>query len=147
MNKWIGIGRLTKAPELRRTGTGKAVASFTLAVDEGWGENRETLFIDCNAWEKTAENCAKFLDKGSKVAVTGRIKKRSYEKDDRKIWITEIKVDEVEFLETKKSQQGGTTAPTMGNYGSPMRPGDYAAAHPYPSNFGVIDDDDAQLPF
>lgn len=101
MNKFIGIGRLTKAPEIRQTQSGKAVASFTIAIDDGWGENKTTDFIDIVAWEKLAENCGKYLGKGSKVGVVGKVKKRSYEKNGTKVWVTEVKADEVEFLDTK----------------------------------------------
>ena len=131
MNKWIGIGRLTRDPELRRTGTGKAVASFTVAVDDGYGDNKTTDFIDIVTWEKTAENCAKYLTKGAKVAVTGKLKKRSYEKDGRTVWVSEIKANEVEFLETRAAHPASTAEPAQ-----------------YPGNFAVMDDDDdAQLPF
>ena len=137
MNKWVGIGRLTRAPELRRTGTGKAVATFTLAIDDGYGEkNKSTDFIDIVAWEGLGENCAKYLDKGSKVAVAGKIKKRSYEKDGHKLWVTEIRAQDVEFLESKS--KAAPTAPAAAP----------APAYPeYPGNFVIMDDDDAELPF
>ena len=139
MNKWIGIGRLTKAPELRRTGTGKAVASFTVAIDDGYGENKSTDFIDIVAWEKVAENCSKFLDKGSKVAVEGKLKKRSYEKDGRKIYIWEVNASSVEFLDSKAESK----ASALVNASQGATWGGYKAT----PDFSVIDDDDAQLPF
>ena len=111
MNKWIGIGRLTKAPELRRTQSGKAVTTFTLAIDDGWGDNKSTDFIDVVAWEKTAENCCKYLSKGSKVAVVGKIKKRSYDKNGQKVWVTEIRAEEVEFVESKNAQTPAQSQP------------------------------------
>lgn len=135
MNKWVGIGRLTRDPELRRTGTGIAVASFTVAIDDGYGEKKTTDFVDIVAWGTLGENCSKYLRKGAKVAVSGKLKKRSYEKEGRKVWITEIKADEVEFLESKHST--AEQDPAGAGYGVPEHPGDYA----------VIDDDDAQLPF
>ena len=135
MNKWIGIGRLTRDPELRRTSTGTAVTSFTIAIDDGYGEKKTTDFIDIVAWGTLGENCSKYLGKGSKVAVAGKIKKRSYEKDGRKIWITEIKAEEVEFLENKSAP--AEQVPEAAGFATPS----------YPGNYAVIDDDDAQLPF
>lgn len=110
MNKFIGIGRLTKAPEVRQTQTGKAVASFTIAIDDGWGENRTTDFIDCVAWEKTGEACGKHLTKGSKVCVVGKVKKRSYTKQDgTKVWVTEVVASEVEFIDTKAQTENAAS--------------------------------------
>lgn len=130
MNKWIGIGRLTKVPELRKTTTGKSVASFSLAIDDGFGDKKSTDFIDIVAWDKTAENCAKFLAKGAKVAVVGKIKKRSYEnKDGQKVWITEVHTNEVEFVESKPQQAQPQTA-----------------AYPGP-DFSELSDGDGELPF
>lgn len=130
MNKWIGIGRTTKAPELRRTPTGKAVATFTLAIDDGYGEKKTTDFVDVVVWEKLAENCSRYLAKGAKVAVTGKIKKRSYDKDGRKVWVTEIRAYEVEFLESKSQ----TSAPAQ------------SAPAQYPAGFEE-EEDDGHLPF
>ena len=111
MNKFIGTGRLTKAPEIRQTQSGKAVASFTIAIDDGWGDNKTTDFIDIVAWEKTAEACGKFLGKGSKVGVVGKVKKRSYDKQDgTKVWVTEVVASEVEFLDTKAQTEEATAA-------------------------------------
>jgi single-strand DNA-binding protein len=114
MNKFIGIGRLTDAPEIRQTQTGKAVASFTIAIDDGWGENRSTDFLPVTCWEKLAENCGKFLGKGSKVGVVGKVKKRSYDKNGTKVWVTEIVASEVEFLDTK-AQTAENAAGAYGN--------------------------------
>lgn len=103
MNKVVLIGNLTKQPELRFTpGAGTAVASFTLAINEGWGDKKKTNYIPCVAWNKTAENLANFCDKGSKVAVFGRIEVRSYDKDGEKRYKTEVVANEVEFLDSKK---------------------------------------------
>lgn len=104
MNKVILIGNLTKQPELKFTpGAGTAVASFTLAINEGWGDKKKTNYIPCVAWNKTAENIANFCDKGSKVAVFGRIEVRSYDaKDGSKRYVTEVVASEVQFLDNKK---------------------------------------------
>lgn len=77
MNKWFGIGRLTKDAELRYTqGTGKAVTKFVIAVDEGFGENKRTNFIPITLWG--GENLSKYLTKGTEVAITGSLQLRSY---------------------------------------------------------------------
>ena len=103
LNKAILIGRLTRDPELRSTSNDISVTSFTVAVDRNFtnqqGE-KETDFIPVVAWRKLAETCAKYLEKGRLVAVSGRMQVRSYEgKDGLKRYITEVVADEVQFLE------------------------------------------------
>lgn len=98
MNQVNLIGRLTKDAELKTTNSGKKLTNFTLAV-----RNRdEADFINCIAWEKTAEIICKYTTKGSQIGVTGRIATRNYDgSDGRKVYITEIVVSEVELLEKK----------------------------------------------
>ena len=103
LNKAILIGRLTRDPELRSTSNDISVTSFTVAVDRNFtnqqGE-KETDFIPVVAWRKLAETCAKYLEKGRLVAVSGRMQVRSYEaKDGSKRYVTEVVADEVQFLE------------------------------------------------
>lgn len=100
MNSIILIGRLTKDPELRYTQAGKAVCSFTLAVDRPYsGDNKEADFINIVVWNKVGENCAQYLSKGRKVAVQGRLQIRSYEVDKgQRRYITEVVANSVEFL-------------------------------------------------
>ena len=108
MNKTILCGNLTKAPELRETPNGKSVATFSLAVKRDYGE--ETDFFNIVVWGKNGENCAKYLDKGSKVLVVGQLQNRSYEaKDGSKRTVTEINASEVEFL-TFKEREDTVTA-------------------------------------
>lgn len=112
MNKFIGIGRLTKDPELRYTPSGVAVANFTLAINgdrkNSQGE-RETTYIPCVAWGKTAENCANYIGKGSLVAVEGRIQVRTYEaKDGGKRWATEVVAGAVHFLDKRGERAADT---------------------------------------
>lgn len=107
MNKVILIGRLTKDPELRQTTNGTSTTSFTLAVNRNFtnqsGE-READFINCVAWRKQAENVAKYVTKGSQVAVEGRIQVRTYDDPNgKRNWITEIICDNVTFLDSKAS--------------------------------------------
>lgn len=107
MNKVILIGRLTKNPELRFTSSNIAVTTFSLAVDRVGSE--EADFIDIVVWRKQAENCNKYLEKGSKVAVEGSIQKRSYEnKNGEKRYLTEVAAENVQFLDTKSKVQQET---------------------------------------
>lgn len=107
MNSIILIGRLTKDPELRYTQAGKAVCSFTLAVDRPYsGEKKEADFINIVVWNTIGENAAKYLAKGRKAAVQGRLQIRSYEDDKGyKKYITEVVASSVEFLEFGNKQQ------------------------------------------
>lgn len=107
MNKVILVGRLTKDPEIRYTQSGKAVGNFTLAVDRGYGNKKETDFIPIVAWGKVAETCGNYLTKGQKVLIDGHIWVNNYEKDGQKRWRTMVVANQVEFLERKKSQSGG----------------------------------------
>ena len=102
-------GRLAKDPELRHTQNSKAVASFTLAVD-GYGD--KTDFINCIAWGKTAETMQKFLAKGSEVVASGRISTRNYEnKEGKKVYVTEVNVQQFDFCGSKKQgEQAGESA-------------------------------------
>lgn len=113
MNKTILVGNLTKDPELTTTNNGIAVCRFTLAVSRrfiGANGERETDFLNIVVWRSQAENCNKYLKKGSKCAVVGSVQTRSYDaQDGTKRYITEIIADEVEFLSTKnKSEETGS---------------------------------------
>ena len=107
MNAWVGIGRLTRDPEVRYTQSGKACAKFTLAIDrrKSADGNQQADFIQCVAWEKTAEVISQYCTKGKKIAVEGRIQTRSYEKDGRKTYVTEVVVQSMEFCDSKGGQQ------------------------------------------
>lgn len=130
MNHWCGVGRLTKDPETRYTGEGKAIAKFTVAIDDGFGENKKTNFIPVVAFGKTAESCEKYISKGSRVGVTGRIQTGSYEKDDgTRVYTTDIIADRVEFLESTAR----STAPTE------EKP---SIGFKVPEGFAVLDEDD-----
>lgn len=101
------IGRLVKDVELRATQSGKFVGSFTIAVN-GFKEG-EADFINCVIWEKKAEALANFTTKGSKIGVSGQLKTRTYEgQDGKRVFVTEVLVDQVEFMDRKKETfQGG----------------------------------------
>ena len=147
------MGRLTRDPELRRTGSGVAVTSFTLAVDRDFGKNeqgeRETDFIDCVAWRQTGEFVSKYFTKGRMAVVSGRLQIRSWnDKDGNKRRSAEVVADNVYFGDSKRdgdnggSSYGGNAysapAPSFGGYSAPSSP---------VSDFAMLDDDDAQLPF
>jgi single-strand binding protein len=113
MNHWIGIGRLTRDPEVRYTQSGKAIASFTLAIDRrrSTDGNQQADFISCVAWEKTAEVISQYVSKGQKIAVEGRIQTRSYDKDGRKVYVTEVIVQSMEFCDSKGSGTSSAAPP------------------------------------
>ena len=105
MNKVILIGNLTKDPEISTTTTGVSVCRFTLAISRKYANadgERETDFINIVVWRTLADNCHKFLKKGSKVGVVGNIQSRSYDATDgSKRYVTEVIAEEVEFISTK----------------------------------------------
>ena len=159
LNHIVIMGRLTRDPELRRTGTGTAVASFTVAVDRDFGGRdggeKETDFIDCVAWRQTGEFVSKYFTKGSMIVVSGRLQIRSWnDKDGNKRRTAEVVADNVYFGESKRSTEGNAyssnsygnnnyggnaySAPSFGGYSAPAAPA---------SDFAMLDDDDAQLPF
>ena len=117
MNKWTGIGRLTRDPELIYTPSGVAVDTFTIAVDRRFknaqGE-RETDFITIKTFKQLAELCSQFLSKGKLAGVSGELQIRTYnDKDGQKHWVTEIIADEVQFLSPKSEDQ--TQQPAQNN--------------------------------
>ena len=106
MNSVNLIGNMTRECELRMTSTGKPVASFTLAVNIGYGDNQQTSFINCVVWNKQAENLEKYTSKGSKLAVTGALRQRTYENaNGQKINVVEVMCQSIEYLNTKKNDQ------------------------------------------
>ena len=114
MNKVILIGRLTRDPELRYTSSNVATATFSIAVDRTFTNqngDREADFINIVVWRKQAENCKNYLTKGSQVAIDGRIQTRNYDdKDGKKVYVTEVVADNVQFLGGKGSNGGSTPA-------------------------------------
>ena len=156
------MGRLTRDPELRRTGSGIAVASFTVAVDRDFGGRdggeKETDFIDCVAWRQTGEFVSKYFTKGRMIVVSGRLQIRSWtDKDGNKRRTAEVVADNCYFGDSKRDSDGGNAyggnnyggsnyggntynapAPSYGGYSAPAAPA---------SDFAMLEDDDAQLPF
>ena len=106
INVCVLSGRLTKAVELRATGSGTSVASFTVAVDDGWGDKKKTYFLPVIVWQKAAEACAKSLVKGQMVTVKGRITTRNWDdQQGQRHYVTEIVADNVEFGMRPKNAQ------------------------------------------
>lgn len=98
------VGRLTKDVEVRKTQSGKSVTQFTIACDRGFKNDDGADFINCVAWGNNAENMGVYCRKGSQVGVTGRIQTRSYDdKDGKRVYITEVVCNFVQFLESKNS--------------------------------------------
>lgn len=111
MNTTSLIGRNCNDIELRYTPSQMAVAKFSLAVDDGYGEKKKTYFIPVTVFGKQAESCEKYLLKGKKVAITGKIVTGSYEKDGRKVNTTDVIAERVEFLEYGEKQESRTQEP------------------------------------
>lgn len=102
MNKVIIIGNLTRDPELSKTNTGKNVCHLTVAVSDGFGDKKETNYFNVESWGAQGESCAKYLTKGSKVGVCGRLRTRTYEKKDgAKATVIEIVASDIDFLSSK----------------------------------------------
>ena len=115
MNKAILIGRLTRDPEIRYTQTNRAVAQFAIAIDRPFtnqeGE-KEADFLNIVVWDKQAENAGKYIHKGSKVAIEGRIQSRSYENEKgEKRYTTEIIASHIQFLDSKKDDSKFNSMP------------------------------------
>lgn len=131
MNSVLLIGRLTKDPEVRYTAeTQLAVARFSLAIDDGYGEKKRTNFPNIVAFGKTAESCEKFLSKGKLVAVQGKIQTGSYKnKEGATVYTTDVVADRVEFLEWGDKSESSSPKVQAG----------------IPDGFQAIEDDD--IPF
>lgn len=146
LNHIVIMGRLTRDPELRRTGSGLAVASFSVAVDRDFpnkstGE-RETDFINCVAWRQTGEFVSKYFEKGSMIVVSGRLQMRSWTDDNgNKRTVAEVVADNVYFGESKKKEEKSSAPIPTTSFGSWEPPtSDF-------SMFGEGIDDGAMLPF
>jgi single-strand DNA-binding protein len=104
-NLVVLTGRLTAAPELKITPNGKNVCSFTIAVDRSYGNNKETDFITCVAWEKTAEFIKKYFGKGSEIGIEGSIQTRKWtDKNGNNRTAFEIRVSNTQFIGSKKTE-------------------------------------------
>lgn len=145
LNKVFIMGRLTRDPELRRTQTGTAVASFTLACERDFKDkdtgDRQTDFIDCVAWRQTGEFVSRYFTKGRMAVVEGRLQVRSYtDKEGNKRKATEIVVDNAYFADSKKDDNQPSGVQNAQDSG-------YSAQQGYSQEFAELRDDDGELPF
>ena len=145
LNQIVLMGRLTRDPELRRTGSGVAVASFTLAVDRDFaaqGAEKETDFVDIVAWRNTAEFVSRFFTKGRMAVVEGRLQIRDWtDKEGNKRRSAEVVADNVYFGDSKRDGAGDYGAPPA--YGMPAPSRSAAPA----GDFAEIGEEDGELPF
>lgn len=161
MNRVVLVGRLTKDPELRYTPNGVPVATFTLAVNRSFtnqqGE-READFINCVVWRKPAENAANYLKKGSLAGVDGKVQTRNYEgQDGKRIYVTEVLAESVQFLETRSQNSGGNSQGNTNtggnsnnsNNGQQKQNNNYTRIEddPFANDGKTIDISDDDLPF
>ena len=162
LNHIVLMGRLTRDPELRRTGTGIAVASFSIAVDRDFGSKetgeKETDFIDIVAWRNTAEFVSKYFTKGRMAVVSGRLQIRNWnDKDGNKRRSAEVVADNVSFGDSRRdsesggsyasgSSYGGNNYAAGSNYSAPAAPSYAAPARAPASGFGMLGGGGAQPP-
>lgn len=148
MNTVNLIGRLVRDNELKYTKSGKAVATNTIALDDGWGDNKRSYFIPIVVWEKQAESLANYTRKGSKIAVNGKLTSRSYEtQDGQKRTIIEVVANQyggIEFLDTKNSSGGVTNSQTTNNANAQQNRNNVQSD---PFSNSSIDIDSQDLPF
>ena len=146
------MGRLTRDPELRRTGSGVAVASFSIAVDRDFGGRdggeKKTDFIDCVAWRQTGEFISKYFTKGRMIVVDGRLEMRDWtDKEGNKRRSAEVIVANAYFGDSKRDGDGGASY-SGSSFSAPVGGfGGYSAPSSSASDFAMLEDDDAQLPF
>ena len=161
MNKVVLIGRLTRDPELRYTGSNLPVATFAIAVNRPFSNQsgeREADFINIVVWRKQAENCKNYLTQGSQVAIEGRIQTRNYDDPNgQRRYITEVIADNVEFLGSRNSSTNSNNMSAPASKSAELTPYDFGGApepkgtdidsNPY-ADFGAsIEISDDELPF
>lgn len=141
LNRALLVGRLTRDPELRRTGSGKAVTSFNLAVERNFkSDDQEADFINCVCWGKVAENTERYCSKGSMVSVDGRIQTRNYENNQgQKVYVTEVIADSVQFISTRNNNTATAAQAPVNNY-VPNEP-----IQQFDDNELVMEEDDIQF--
>lgn len=146
LNSIILMGRLVRDPEVRAVGNGSNAANFTLAVERDYAKDgqKETDFIDCAAFGKTADFISKYFTKGRMMAVSGRLQIRNWtDKEGNKRKSSEVIVNNAYFGDSKRDADSGSAT-----YAAPADYSGYNVPAPAPvSNYAVIDADDEQLPF
>ena len=146
------MGRLVADPELRRTGSGVAVTTFRIAVDRDFapkdGGERKADFITCVAWRQTGEFISKYFAKGRMIVVDGRLEMRDWnDRDGNKRTTAEVIVENAYFGDSKRDNDNGSSYGNGGNSYGGNTYGGYSAPSAPASDFAMLDDDDAQLPF
>ena len=151
INTAVLTGRLTKTVDLRYTSNGTAYASFTLAVDRNFKDatgNKQTDFINCVAWKKTAEILANYTQKGSLVGVEGRIQTRSYDNQQgQKVYVTEVLTENLTFLESRKANDTSDYSQDGINNKNQNTGGSFANNDPFTAEGEVFEVEDDDLPF
>ncbi|GAA0502037.1 single-stranded DNA-binding protein [Salinibacillus aidingensis] len=152
MNRVVLVGRLTKDPDLRYTPNGVAVANFTVACNRPFSNqqgNREADFINCVVWRRAAENLANYMKKGSMIGVDGRIQTRSFDNQEgRRVFVTEVVAESVQFLETRGSSQGDRgSSGFRADQNPPQDNNNRREEDPFADNGEPIDLSDDDLPF
>jgi single-strand DNA-binding protein len=132
MNNVNIIGRLGSDPEIRHTPSGKTVATLNLAVDDGWGENKKTVWLGVTLWGATADLAGKALAKGDRVGITGRLSQEEWEKDGKKQRKTKVTAEAMHLLEAKRT----STAEQ-----------EHARPSPAPADQAPADDEEDDIPF
>lgn len=147
INNVVLIGRLTKDAELRYTGSGKAVASFSLAVERSFSNQngeKEADFINIVAWRKTAEIVSNYTRKGSLVGIKGRVQTRNYTNDNnQKVYVTEVVAEEVQLLGKKSDNEDRSDI----SEGNTSRHKKNESEDPFEQNDNSLDISDDDLPF
>jgi len=147
MNKVILVGRLTKDPEVKTTQSQIEYCSFSVAVDRRFktasGE-RQADFINCVAWRQQAKLLGQYFQKGSRIGIVGNLQTRDYEKDGKKVYVTEVAVDEIEFVDSKRDGSSGSSGEDSSSGSMSRTP---PPALQVESGFYPAMDDDTSLPF
>ena len=153
INRVVLVGRMTKDPVLRKTGSGASVTSFTVACDRRFKQDGQPSadFINCVCWNKVADNTAQFTHKGSLVGVEGRIQTRSYDdQSGKRVFVTEVVADSVQFLEPKGTSSNTSVNAYTPDYGMnsgyqpDAAPQSYSNEFSSPDTLDIASDD---LPF
>jgi len=158
LNRIILMGRLTRDPELRHTGSGTAVASFSLAVERDFRDKtsgqKQTDFIDIVAWRQTGEFVSKYFQKGRMAVVEGRLQMRDWQdRDGNKRRSAEVVADNVYFADSRRDsgdQDGGYSSAASGYTPAPSSyapPANQSFGSSPVSDFAELSDDDGELPF
>lgn len=150
LNHIVLMGRLTRDPELRRTQSGTAVASFTIAVDRDYSSkddgSKETDFVDIVAWRSTADFVSRYFSKGRMAVVSGRLQMRKWEdKNGNKRTSAEVVADSVYFGDSKRDTENGSS--NESSYASHAAAAPAAPDDPPVKDFALLEDDDEELPF